>query len=43
VDYTVVGGEYVVKEGQLVNLDLQDLIFNHNRAAKALIDGEKSD
>ncbi len=39
VDYTIVGGEYVVKEGELVNLDWQDLIFKHNRAAKLLING----
>jgi 8-oxoguanine deaminase len=39
VDYTVVGGEYVVKEGQLMNLDMADLIYKHNRAAKILIDG----
>ncbi len=39
VDYTVVGGEYVVKDGQLTNLDLSDLVYRHNRAAKNLIDG----
>lgn len=39
VDYTVVGGEFVVKEGQLVNLDLTELIYKHNHAAKILIEG----
>jgi 8-oxoguanine deaminase len=36
-DYTVVGGKYVVKESQLVNLDLVNLIKRHNQAAKRLI------
>jgi len=39
VDYTVVGGEFVVKEGQLVNSDLTELIYKHNHAAKILIEG----
>ncbi len=37
-DYTLVGGRYVVKEGQLVNLDLPTLIEQHNRAAKRLLE-----
>ncbi len=36
VDYTLVGGEYVVKEGQLTTVDLPKLIEKHNRAAKRL-------
>lgn len=37
VDYTVVGGRFVVKEGQLVTLDMGKLVENHNRAAKRLL------
>lgn len=37
-DYTLVGGKYVVKEGQLVTLDLPTLIEEHNRAAKRLLE-----
>jgi len=37
VDYTVVGGKFIVKEGQLVTLDLPVLIEQHNRAAKRLV------
>jgi len=32
-----VGGEYVVKEGQLVNIDLPVLIEKHNQAAARLV------
>jgi cytosine/adenosine deaminase-related metal-dependent hydrolase len=39
VDYTVVGGKFVVKEGQLVTIDLPKLIEKHNRAAKRLLQG----
>jgi cytosine/adenosine deaminase-related metal-dependent hydrolase len=39
VDYNVVGGRYVVKEGQLVTIDLPTLIETHNRAAKNLLEG----
>jgi len=38
VDYTVVGGRFVVKEGQLVTIDLPKLIEKHNRAAKRLLE-----
>jgi len=38
VDYTVVGGRYVVKEGRLVPLDQQKLVEQHNRAAKRLLE-----
>lgn len=37
VDYTVVGGKFVVKEGQLVNVDLPVLIEKHNAAALRLV------
>jgi cytosine/adenosine deaminase-related metal-dependent hydrolase len=39
VDYTVVGGKFVVKEGQLVTIDEQKLIEKHNKAAKRLLEG----
>jgi cytosine/adenosine deaminase-related metal-dependent hydrolase len=39
VDYTVVGGKFVVKEGQLVNLELGRLVEEHNRAARRLVSG----
>jgi 8-oxoguanine deaminase len=35
--YTVVAGEFVVKEGQLVKVDLPTLIEKHNRAALRLV------
>jgi 8-oxoguanine deaminase len=37
VDYTVVGGKFVVKQGHLVNLDEGMLIEKHNAAAKRLV------
>ena len=37
VDYTVVGGQFVVKQGNLVNLPLKPLIEKHNRLAMQLI------
>ena len=37
VDYTVVGGRLIVKEGRLVTLDEQKLIEKHNKAAKRLL------
>jgi 8-oxoguanine deaminase len=39
VDYTVVNGKFVVKEGQLVNVDQGKLIEKHNQAAKRLLKG----
>jgi 8-oxoguanine deaminase len=39
VDYTVVNGKFVVKEGQLVTVDEQKLIERHNQAAKRLLAG----
>ena len=37
VDYTIVGGRYVVKEGQLVTCDLPALIQEHNHLASQLL------
>jgi cytosine/adenosine deaminase-related metal-dependent hydrolase len=37
-DYTVVGGKFVVKEGQIVNLDVPNLIEAHNQLASQLLD-----
>jgi 8-oxoguanine deaminase len=36
-DYTVVGGKFVVKEGQLCTVDEHTLIEKHNTAAKRLL------
>ena len=36
-DYTVVGGKFIVKEGQLVTVDEHKLIEKHNKAAKRLL------
>ena len=36
VDYTVVGGNFVVKEGQMATLDVQRLVEKHNKASKRL-------
>lgn len=37
VDYNVVGGNFVVKEGQLTTVELPSLIEEHNRAASRLL------
>jgi cytosine/adenosine deaminase-related metal-dependent hydrolase len=37
VDYTIVNGKFVVKEGQLATVDEQKLIEKHNKAAKKLL------
>ena len=37
VDYTVVGGKFVVKEGKLVTVDERKLVEQHNQAAKRLL------
>jgi cytosine/adenosine deaminase-related metal-dependent hydrolase len=39
-DYTVVGGKFVVKEGQLATLDEHKLIEKHNRSAKRLLESK---
>ena len=38
-DYTVVGGKFVVKDGQLITIDLPGLVEAHNRASSRLIRG----
>jgi hypothetical protein len=35
--FTVVGGKFVVKEGQMQTIDLPRLVEKHNRAAKRLL------
>ena len=40
VDYTVVGGKFVVKEGKLVTVDERKLVEKHNQAAKRLLNHE---
>ncbi len=37
VDYTVVGGRIIVREGQMVTLDEKRLVEQHNHAAKKLL------
>ena len=39
VDYNIVGGSYVVKNGELVTLDLPAHIRKHNEAARRLMEG----
>jgi cytosine/adenosine deaminase-related metal-dependent hydrolase len=39
VDHTVVGGMFVVRDGQLVTVNEADLVAKHNRAAKRLLAG----
>jgi cytosine/adenosine deaminase-related metal-dependent hydrolase len=39
VDYTVVGGQFVVKQGQLVSVDEIELTARHNKAARRLVSG----
>ena len=38
VDYTVVNGRFIVKEGQLVTVDEHQLVEKHNKAAKRLLE-----
>ncbi len=38
-EYTVVGGKFIVREGQLVTVDEGRLIEKHNKAAKRLLAG----
>jgi 8-oxoguanine deaminase len=38
VDYTVVGGKFIVKEGQLVTADERKVTEKHNKAAKRLLE-----
>ncbi len=39
VDYTVVNGKVIVKEGELVTIDVHRLVESHNRASRRLVDG----
>ena len=39
VDYTCIGGKFVVKEGQITTLDERKLVEKHNKAAKQLVAG----
>ena len=39
-DYTIVGGRFVVREGQLVAVDEMKLVERHNRAARRLLENE---
>ena len=39
VDYNIVGGKFIVREGQLTTLDLGPHIERHNQAAKRLLEG----
>jgi hypothetical protein len=34
----VVGGRFVVRQGQLATVDEMELVENHNRAAKRLLE-----
>jgi 8-oxoguanine deaminase len=38
-DYTVVGGKYVVKAGEMVTVDVPNLIAEHNQLASQLLEG----
>jgi 8-oxoguanine deaminase len=38
-DYTVVGGKVVVKDGQLVSVDVPKLVERHNQTARQLLNG----
>jgi 8-oxoguanine deaminase len=37
-DYTVVGGRFIVKEGQIQTIDLPGLVEAHNRSARRLLE-----
>jgi hypothetical protein len=38
-DFTVIGGKFVVREGNLVTLDEHKLVERHNKAARRLLTG----
>ena len=40
VDYSVVDGRFVVKEGQLATIDSRDVIKRHNEIAVSMVNGE---
>jgi 8-oxoguanine deaminase len=39
VDFNIVGGKLVVKEGQMTNINVPNLVQKHNQAAKRLLEG----
>jgi len=39
VDFNIVGGKFIVKNGQMTKLDLPNLVTMHNQAAKRLLNG----
>jgi 8-oxoguanine deaminase len=39
VDFNIVGGKIIVKEGQMVTTNVPDLVQKHNQAAKRLLEG----
>ncbi len=39
VDFNIVGGKIIIKNGQMVNLDVDQLIQKHNQAAERLVNG----
>lgn len=39
VDYTIVAGKIIVKEGDLVTLDVHNLVERHNQASRRLVNG----
>jgi cytosine/adenosine deaminase-related metal-dependent hydrolase len=39
VDLNIVAGKIIVKEGNLINLDIHSLVERHNRAARRLVNG----
>jgi 8-oxoguanine deaminase len=39
-DFTVVGGKYIVREGNLTTIDIPKLVESHNQAARRLVNGE---
>ncbi len=40
VDYNIVGGKTIVKDGELTTVDVPNLVERHNRAAKRLVFGK---
>lgn len=39
VDFNIVGGSIIVKDGKLVTIDVPNLVEKHNRAAQRLVNG----
>lgn len=38
-DYTIVGGKIIVKDGELLTLDVHRLVERHNQASRRLVNG----